>query len=132
MTSQRVAAAYRQTEVQSRTPLELVVMLYDGGLKFLHQAREAITRGDIAARRDASARALAIVSELQNTLNLEQGGDVARQLDELYVYVNGRILQAAIDNSVGPIDDASRVLSMLRESWAAIAVPTDQPVRGAA
>lgn len=132
MTSPRMVTAYRQTEVQSRTALELVVMLYDGGLKFLHQTREAIARGDIAARRDASARALAIVSELQNTLNMEQGGDVARQLDELYTYVNGRILQAAMDNSVGPVDDAARVLSMLRESWAAIAVPTEQPERGAA
>lgn len=132
MTSQRVVTAYRQTEVQSRTPLELVVLLYDGGLRFLHQTREAIARGDIAARRDASARALAVVSELQNTLNMEQGGDIARQLDELYAYVNGRILQAAMDNSVAPIDDATRVLSMLRESWAAIAAPSEQPVRGAA
>jgi flagellar protein FliS len=132
MTSQRVVTAYRQTEVQSRTPLELVVLLYDGGLRFLYQTREAIARGDIAARRDASARALAIVSELQNTLNIEEGGDIARQLDELYTYVNGRILQAAMDNSVAPIDDATRVLSMLRESWAAIATPSEQPVRGAA
>ena len=132
MTSQRVVTAYRQTEVQSRTPLELVVMLYDGGLKFLHQTREAIARGDIRARRDASARALAIVSELQNTLNMDEGGDVARQLDELYSYVNGRILQAAMDNSTAPIDDAARVLSMLRDSWATLASQTDQPVRGAA
>lgn len=132
MTSQRVVSAYKQTEVQSRTPLELVVMLYDGGLKFLHQTREAIERNDIRARRDASARALAIVSELQNTLNMEQGGDVARQLDELYSYVNGRILQAAMDNAAAPIDDAARVLSMLRDSWATLARQADQPVRGAA
>lgn len=47
MTAQRMLSTYRQTEVQSRTPLELVVMLYDGGLAFLHQARAAIERNDI-------------------------------------------------------------------------------------
>ena len=70
MTAQRMLSTYRQTEVQSRTPLELVVMLYDGGLAFIHQARAAIERNDIAARRDASTRALAVVSQLQSTLNM--------------------------------------------------------------
>ena len=133
MSLQRGLTTYRQTQVQSRTPLELVVMLYDGALKFLHQAREAIERGDIAARRDASSRAITIISELQSTLNMEQGGEIAQRLDELYIYVNGRIIAAAADNSVGPIDDATRVLNVLRESWVAIATPAaDTAVRGAA
>ena len=133
MSLQRGLTTYRQTQVQSRTPLELVVMLYDGALKFLHQAREAIERGDIAARRDASSRAITIISELQSTLNMEQGGELAQRLDELYIYVNGRIIAAAAENSVAPIDDATRVLNVLRESWVAIATPAaDTAVRGAA
>ena len=133
MSHQRGLTTYRQTQVQSRTPLELVVMLYDGALKFLHQAREAIERGDIAARRDASSRAITIISELQSTLNMEQGGELAQRLDELYIYVNGRIIAAAAENSVAPIDDATRVLNVLRESWVAIATPAaDAAVRGAA
>jgi flagellar protein FliS len=133
MSLQRGLSSYRQTQVQSRTPLELVVMLYDGALTFLSQARGAIERGDIAARRDASSRALAIVSELQSTLNMQEGGDLAQRLDELYAYVTSRILLAATHNTVGPIDDASRVLATLRDSWVAIATPAaDAPVRGAA
>lgn len=133
MSLQRGLTTYRQTQVQSRTPLELVVMLYDGALTFLHQAREAIERGDIAARRDASSRAIAIISELQSTLNMEQGGEIAQRLDDLDVYVNGRIIAAAAENGVGPIDDATRVLTVLRESWVAIATPAaDAQVRGAA
>jgi len=53
----RAASSYLQTEVQSRTPLELVVMLYDGALRFLSNARSAIERNDIAARREAISRA---------------------------------------------------------------------------
>lgn len=133
MSFQRGLTTYRQTQVQSRTPLELVVMLYDGALKFLYQARLAVEQGDIAARRDASARALTIVSELQSTLNMEQGGEIAERLDELYAYVTARILQAAAANAVGPLDDASRVLATLRESWLAVATPEiDTEVRGAA
>lgn len=133
MSFQRGLSTYRQTQVQSRTPLELVVMLYDGALKFLHQAREAIERGDIVARRDASSRAITIISELQSTLNMEQGGELAQRLDELYGYVNACILRAAADNAVGPIDDATRVLGVLRDSWVTIATPAaEQPVRGAA
>ncbi len=133
MSFQRGLTTYHQTQVQSRTPLELVVMLYDGALKFLHQARLAIERGDIAARRDASTRALTIVSELQSTLNMEQGGEIAERLDELYGYVTARILQAAAADAVGPLDDASRVLATLRESWLAVATPeVDTEVRGAA
>jgi flagellar secretion chaperone FliS len=133
MSFQRGLSTYRQTQVQSRTPLELVVMLYDGALKFLSQARDAIERGDIPARRDASTRALAIISELQSTLNMEQGGELAERLDALYGYVNVCILQAAAENAVGPLDSATRVLATLRDSWVTIAAPAaDVPVRGAA
>ncbi len=133
MSFQRGLTTYHQTQVQSRTPLELVVMLYDGALKFLHQTREAIERRDIAARRDASTRALTIVSELQSTLNMEQGGELAQRLDELYGFVNARILQGTATNRVEPIDEASRVLGTLRESWVSISTAAaETPIRGAA
>ena len=132
MSAHRGLSTYRQTQVQSRTPLELVVMLYDGAVKFLHLTREATERRDLAARRDASSRALAIVSELQSTLNMAEGGEIAERLDALYGYVNMRILDAARENSVAPLDDAIRVLETLRESWVSIAAPIDTAVRGAA
>ena len=132
MSAHRGLSTYRQTQVQSRTPLELVVMLYDGALKFLHLTREAAERRDLPARRDASSRALAIVSELQSTLNMAEGGEIAERLDALYGYVNMRILDAARENSVTPLDDAIRVLETLRESWVSIAAPIDGAVRGAA
>lgn len=112
---------YRQTQVQSRTPLELVVMLYDGALVSLSAARAAIERRDIASRRDSIGRALAIISELQSTLNLEQGGEVAAQLDELYGFASRRLLDATIKNEVTPVDEVSRVFTTLRDAWQTIA-----------
>src|SRR5262245_34086159 len=113
--------AYRNTEVQSRTPLELVVMLYDGGLRFLDAAREAVLRKDIPARRDALSRLLAIISELQSTLDLEKGGTVALDLDNLYNYLTTRIMDAAMHNEVAPLDEVKRLLTTLRDGWQAIA-----------
>jgi flagellar protein FliS len=115
--------AYRQTQVQSRTPLELVVMLYDGALKAMTAACEAIERRDIPARRDAISHALAIVSELQSTLNIAEGGQVAASLDELYGYANRRLLDAAMKNDVKPINDVRRVFETLRGAWQTIATP---------
>jgi flagellar protein FliS len=117
------ASVYRQTEAQSRTPLELVVMLYDGALRFLAQARAAIERADVPARREAIARTLAIISELQSTLDMEKGKEISASLDALYVYVTGRIVEAAAKQDVRFIDDAVRVLTTLRDGWQEIARP---------
>jgi flagellar protein FliS len=119
--AQRAANSYLQTEVQSRTPLELVVMLYDGALRFIAQARAAVERKDIRARRDAITRTQAILSELQSTLDLEKGDAIARQLDGLYVYISGRLMEASFKQTVGPLDEATKLLSTLRDAWADIA-----------
>jgi flagellar protein FliS len=117
----RGLATYRTTEVQSRTPLELVTMLYDGALRFLAAARDAIARRDIPARRDALNRTLAIISELQSTLNMEAGGEVAAELDRLYEYANVRLLDAAMRNDPKAVEEVQRIFEILREGWATIA-----------
>jgi flagellar protein FliS len=117
----RGADLYRQTEVQSRSPLELVVMLYDGAIRFMAEARAAIERRDIPARRDAVSRALAIVAELQNTLDLSAGGTVAASLDDLYRFVTSRLMDASFRQDPQPIDEAIGVFTTLREGWSAIA-----------
>jgi flagellar protein FliS len=115
--------SYRQTQAQSRTPLELVVMLYDGALRFLAVARDAIERRDIPARREALSRAIAIVSELQSTLKIEEGGELAQSLDSLYGYANQKLLEAAAHNDVKAIDEVRRVFEILRDAWSNIATP---------
>ena len=117
----RAAQAYLQTHVQSRSPLDLVVMLYDGLLRFLGEAGTAIDAANLAGKRDAISKALAVLSELQSTLNMEQGGEVASSLDALYTYVNGRLLDASMQNDRSPLDESARLLRTLREAWAEIA-----------
>jgi len=112
--------SYRQTEIQSRSPLELVVMLYDGALRFTADAREAMVRRDIRARQQHLSRAMAIVSELQSTLDMETGGELAEHLDTLYGFVRDRLVDASVKQDLQPLDEARRVLATLREGWLAI------------
>jgi flagellar protein FliS len=117
----RGAQAYYQTQIQSRSPLELVVMLYDGGLRFLQQTVDAMERGDLVAKRDALSRAMAIVAELHGMLDLEQGGEVAASLDSLYTYMMERLTTANQQRDTAPVAEVMRLMSGLRDAWSQIA-----------
>ena len=121
------AQAYLQTQVQSRTPVELVVMLYDGAITFLGQARDAMAAGDLLAKRHALSRGLAIVQELQHMLNMEAGGEVAERLDGLYTYILGRCYEANVRRDGAGLDESIKLLTPLRDAWAAVAAQPPTP-----
>jgi flagellar protein FliS len=127
----RGAEAYRQTEAKSRSPLELVVMLYDGALRFIGEAIAADAAGQIGRRGQAISKALAIIGELQSTLNVESGGQVAAELDRLYTYLQGRLLDVAMKKDRQALPEAQRLLSTLRDAWHQIANPASAPLQAA-
>jgi flagellar secretion chaperone FliS len=121
MIPSRGANQYLQTQVQSRSPLELVVMLYDGAIQSADAARDALAAGNIPARRAALSRMTAIIAQLQNTLDMERGADIAENLDRIYSWAINRILDATVARDPKPIDEVRRVLENLREAWQTIA-----------
>jgi flagellar protein FliS len=132
--------AYRRTEAQSASPMQLVVMLYDGALRFLTEARTAHASGDLARRADALRHVAAILAECHSTLDLEQGGAVAAELDRLYSYMSARLLDVTLKRDATAIDEIHRLMTPLRHAWAeaaaqntisAAAVPTTTGVVGA-
>lgn len=120
----RGITAYQQSAVETASPTELVVMLYDGALRFTGVARAAIERRDIPARSEAISRALAIIGHLRTTLDLERGGELAQSLDRLYDYITGRLLDASFTQQTAPLDEAAKVLTTLRDGWASIGTPS--------
>jgi flagellar protein FliS len=122
----RGAAAYQQTSVQSSSPLELVVLLYNGLLTHLIATREAAARGDLVARRNHLSKTMAIVSELQSTLNMSEGGNVATSLDALYTYITDRLIDFNVRSDRAALDEIERLITPLRDAWAEIA--TTRPV----
>ncbi len=112
------AHAYQVVDAQSSSPLELVVMLYDGAIRFLKQAKDAHERGDLRGCSASISRVLAIVSELQSTLDVEKGLDIAHELDRLYHYIIGRLLDVTTKQDAAALDEILSLLGTLRDGWA--------------
>lgn len=108
---------YQNTQVGTASPERILIMLYDGAINFTRIALEKMNKGDLAGKGRFVGKAQAIVSELMNTLNHEVGGEVARNLERLYVYIIDEYLKANINNSPQALENNLRILGMLRETW---------------
>lgn len=110
---------YRQTSIQTAPPEQLIVMLYDGGIRFLEQAKVAMREGKDPS--EAIGRSQDIIVELTASLN-RSAGEVANNLSRLYDFWINRLFQAQIHKDVAMIDEVSAMMRDLREAWATIAV----------
>ena len=117
---QRAASAYLQTQVTTTNQGDLVVMLYDGALKFLHQAKVYLAANDMAKKGIALSKALDVINELDNTLNMEKGGSLADNLHGLYLFCSSRLVKANLKKDPAMIEDVIRVLTGLRAAYAQI------------
>jgi flagellar protein FliS len=108
-------SGFNQSE--SRSPLEVVALLYDGALRFIDEARAAHARHDLRARGQAIAKTLAIIGQLQKTLDMEKGGPVAEQLDNLYSYITSRLIDVTLKQDVTACDEVHKLLTTLRDAW---------------
>jgi flagellar protein FliS len=113
--------AYRQQSVLTAPPGHLVVMLYDGCLRFLFQSAYAMREGDRTASLARLRRAEAIIDELTVTLDHERGGIIASRLQGIYAFSRRYLMEAWRENNADKIDRVSGMLGELREAWAEIA-----------
>jgi flagellar protein FliS len=102
-------------EVQT-TPGKLIVMLYDGALRFLEVGLDALHRGDLATRGLYLGKAQNILCELTRSLDLEVG-EIATGLHQIYGYCLERLLVGHAEDRAEPIEEVIRLLRSLRESW---------------
>ena len=109
------------------TSLQAVVMLYDGVIQCLAQAKAAIEEGRIEDRFNATQKATKIVLGLQSALDFELGGDVAPMLDQFYSSVFTRLQRVNFENSVEVCDDLMAAFSNVRDSWRQLAQQEAQP-----
>ena len=108
---------YRQTQVTTVDKGRLIVLLYDGAIKFLNQAKECASGGDIAGKSNNINRALDIVAELNQSLNMTEGGDISKNLRQLYLFWSEHLIQAKIKKDTKNVDDVIRMLTSLNEAW---------------
>ena len=110
--SSRSAQRYREMEVLSATPGELVLLVYDHLLASLLRARASIAAGDLEARARELGRARDAIAELLATLDRQRGGEVASQLAGLYAFFLKELTEIGVDPKVARLD---RVIAMIRD-----------------
>lgn len=120
--SSRAASAYKrvaaETSVQGADPHQLVGLLFDALLQSVAAARGAMARGDVPAKGSAIVKAVRIIEEgLKAGLNLQQGGEIAANLHQLYDYSILRLTQANLKNDAAALEEVARLIEPVAESW---------------
>jgi len=110
-------SAYRQGLAGTESPVQLVVLLYEQAAKDIREALKALRAGDIERRTFEIDHALLVVGQLHATLDMERGGEVAKNLARFYTLVRSRLLQAQIQSSAEILEEQINLLLSLREAW---------------
>jgi len=113
--------AYRENAVLCAAPAQLVVMLYDSARRFLSQAAEAMRARDVERAHNKLRRAEEIIVHLDAVLDHEQGTELAERLEAIYGFCMVHLNRARMGQEADKVEEVSRILGDLRESWVQIA-----------
>lgn len=108
---------YEENAIATASPLKLVVLLYDGAIRFFRLAERAFAEGDSVLARMHMAKAERIILELLGSLNVEEGGEIAENLFALYRFVLRECARTDGENYTVTLPGIIRILSGLREAW---------------
>ncbi|HBG17376.1 MAG TPA: flagellar export chaperone FliS [Firmicutes bacterium] len=107
---------YRQTQVETAGPLELIIMLYEGAIRFCNQAKLAIEEKNLNQANQMLQRAQDIIDELNINLNME-AGEIAVNLRSLYQFISTKLVEANIKKDLTLLNQMIALLTDLRSSW---------------
>jgi flagellar protein FliS len=112
---------YRETLVTTQSKGKLVVMLYEGTIKFLKLAIKEIEAGNIEEKGKYISKAIDIIFELNTVLDTKTGGEVAMNLRKLYLFMGRHLTEANTEQNIGKIEEVIKLLEELNQSWKTIA-----------
>jgi flagellar secretion chaperone FliS len=108
---------YKQTEVSTANQGKLIVMLYDGAIKFLRIALDTMDPKTYDVANDNILKAQDIITELLVSLNMKEGGEISQNLFSLYIYFKKRLLEANMKKDPDIVKEVLKLLEDLREAW---------------
>lgn len=108
---------YRDNHILTASPEQILIMLYDGAIRFATLAEKCIDENDMAGKGKYIGKVIAILSEFSNTLDFKIGGELADNLDALYNYMIKKLGEANINNDTQPIVEVKKMLLELRTTW---------------
>jgi flagellar protein FliS len=110
----------RESGVTDADPHRLVLMLLEGALGKIAMVKGLMMRKEIAKKGEVIGQAISIVAGLRSSLDLSAGGELAANLDDLYEYMERRLLQANIKNDTTILDEVSALLHEIKAGWESI------------
>lgn len=116
--SQNPYQKYKKTSIETASREKILLMLYEGAIKFTKKAIAAAEGKRIAERAENICRVYDIVLELNNTLDHKVGGQLAAQLEQLYMFITDQLSKANIEGSAEPLKAVLKILETLYEGWA--------------
>jgi len=114
---QNAHETYLEGRIASADPLELVGLLYQGASGAVRDARRHLSESDITARSRAISKAYDILTELTVSLDHASGGELSRRLEQMYDYMQRRLLEANFQQADGPLAEVLALLATLGEAW---------------
>lgn len=108
---------YQRTQVVTASREKILLMLYEGAIRFTKQARVAMNDKKIADKGKAISKATAILSELMATLDFKIGGQLAQDLENLYIFMIDKLIEANVHNKVESLDEVEKLLNTLYTAW---------------
>jgi len=112
--------AYQQTAIGTQSKGRLIVMLYDGAIKFMKLAIREMEAGNYAAKGRYINRAQDVINELNAVLDMDSGGDISQNLRKLYLFTNRRLSEANAKRDPQMIQEVITLMEELNQSWRAI------------
>jgi len=121
-------ARYGAVKVTTASPGNLLVMLYEGLIRFLREAQTAMTAKERARAGERLSRSQAIINHLLASLDFQHAPELCQNLQSLYVFCIGHLLKANLEQDPEKIGEVIRLLTPLRDAWsAAVAQVSSQP-----
>lgn len=109
--------AYQKTSIQTASKEELILMLYNGAIKYTHNAIDFLDQKNVAEASKNICRAQAIVVELLNSLNFEIGGEIAKNLEYLYSVMVDNLTVSNFEHTVEPLKLNLQIMERLKNAW---------------
>lgn len=122
----RYSQAYQKAAVNTMDQRKLIIMLYDGAIRFLTAASEKLGKeGDPYEAHKNLMKGKSIIAELLSSLNLDEGGEIARNLQRLYTYMFNQCIEANLNKDVKQLNQVIDLLKELRMGWQSMQDPKD-------
>lgn len=110
-------AQYKNTQIQTATPGQLILLLYEGAIKFNKLAKLSIEKKNIMDANKYILKVQDIISELMSSLDMKSGADIAENLYSLYDYMMSKLVDANLQKDIKSLDEVEELLEELRDSW---------------